>query len=393
MSTSGTTAFDPPISDLLIDCFERCGIRSAELTPDHMFSARRSLNLILATWSNRGVNLFVVDQISVPLIQGVGTYSVPSNTIMILDTFIRTYQMSTATNLTPTFATTINTTNVQITYPSSGAIVGGFIQVIVPISIGGIILSGFYQVTSVIDENNFTITAIDTATSSVTGGVVPQFSSAVSSEIITCLFPNHGYLSGDSFVVQVPTLVGGVTLTGTYTITSVIDVNNFTFSSSYPTGAVDTQYENSGLAQIAVQSVSSQPTDRVMGPMSRTDYNSLPNKPQQGFPTIFWFDRLINPTITLWQVPDGSGPYQLFYYRMRQIQDAYAVNGQTPEIPYNALEAFCAGVAFHLSMKWAQEKSVALKAYYDQVWNEFAEENREYVPLRLQPMLNSYYEG
>lgn len=393
MTSSGTTSYNPAISDLLVDCFERCGIRASEITPDHLFSARRSLNLILATWQNRGVNLFTVDQIAVPLIQGVSAYSVPSDTIMILDTFIRTYQMSTATNITPNFSTTISSTTVTITQLSSSAIVGGFVNIVVPVSIGGIVLLGFYQVTSVIDVNTYTIIAASAATSTAIGGVVPLFGSAAASIVITCALPNHGYLAGDPFVVQIPTLVGGVTLTGTYTITSIVDANHFTFASSYPTGAVDSQYENSGLAQIAVQSVSSQPIDRVLGPMSRTDYNSLPNKPQQGFPSIFWFDRLINPTITLWQVPDGNGPYQLFYYRMRQIQDAYPVNGQTAEIPYNALEAFCAGVAFHISMKWAQDKSIALKAYYDQVWNEFAEENREYVPLRLQPMLNMYFEG
>jgi hypothetical protein len=46
--------------------------------------------------------------------------------------------------------------------------------------------------------------------------------------------------------------------------------------------------------------------DRVILPISRTEYASYPNKTQQGFPTTFWFDRLLAPTVTLWPVPDGT---------------------------------------------------------------------------------------
>ena len=46
--------------------------------------------------------------------------------------------------------------------------------------------------------------------------------------------------------------------------------------------------------------------DRVIMPISRTEYASYPNKEQQGFVTSFWYDRLISPTITLWPVPDGT---------------------------------------------------------------------------------------
>lgn len=389
--TSGTTLWNPPISDLAIECFERVGIRSAALTADQMFSFRRSINLILSTFSNKGVNLWKIDQQSIPLYQSVYTYSVPSNTISVLDMFLRTYQMGTAVNVTPNFTTTLNSTTVTIVQASSSAVVGGFIQIVVPVSIGGIVLLGFYQVTSVIDVNTYTITIPSAATFGANGGTVPLFASTASSTTITVTLSNHGLLAGSPFIVQIPTLVGGVTLSGTYTVLSVTDANVFTFTSSYPTGAIDYQYENSGLAQIAVQSISYQPVDRVLSPMSRTDYNSLPNKTQQGIPTIFWFDRLLSPTLTFWQVPDGNGPYQIFYYRMTQIDDAYPVNGQTADVPQRFFEALCAGVAFHLSMKWAADRSVALKAYYDSVLNEALEEDEEKVIFRIQPDISGYY--
>ena len=61
-------------------------------------------------------------------------------------------------------------------------------------------------------------------------------------------------------------------------------------------------------------------TGLIIYPISRTEYASLPEKAQQGRPTVFWFDRLISPTITLWNVPDPSQTYVLRYYRVRQIQ-------------------------------------------------------------------------
>ena len=43
-------------------------------------------------------------------------------------------------------------------------------------------------------------------------------------------------------------------------------------------------------------------TNRIILPISRTEYASYANKEQQGFSTTFWFDRLISPTITFWPV-------------------------------------------------------------------------------------------
>jgi hypothetical protein len=64
-------------------------------------------------------------------------------------------------------------------------------------------------------------------------------------------------------------------------------------------------------AYIETSSGSGSPIDRIIMPVSRTEYASYPNKEQQGFPTVFWFDRLISPTITLWPVPPANDTYTL----------------------------------------------------------------------------------
>lgn len=393
MSTSGTYNFNPALSDLTLEILDRSQIRSTEITPDHLRSVKMSFNLILSTLNNKGVNLWTVDLQTVSLVQGVATYSVPANTIMILPgTYIRNYSLGSPINETPQFTTTSSSTTVSVYLPNNGLSVTNYINIIIPISVGGIVLYGFYQVVSVTNNNNFTITVATAAISSTTGGIVPYFATIANLPTVTVTLSNHGYLAGQPFVVQVNTLVGGITLAGTYTIATIIDSNNFTITSPYAAGSSANAYENSGNAQIATQQATQIPIDRIMAPMSRDDYAALPNKPQQGFPTTYWFDRLINPTITLWEVPDGNGPYQLQYYRFRQIQDADAKNGQTVEVPYRFLEPFCASVAYHFAMKWKPMSAPALKTYADGVWAEAAAEDRERVSTYLQPDLSGYYQ-
>ena len=182
MTTSGTYTFDPSLGELTLYAFNLCQLRNTSLTQEHMQSARMATNMLLATWSNKGVNLWAVDLVTTPVTQGVSTYSVDPNTVMILDAYMVT--------------------------PESGSNI-----------------------------------------------------------------------------------------------------------------------------------------DRVILPVSRSEYATYPNKEQQGFPTVYWFDRLINPTVTLWPVPDGGSTSALKYYRVRRLQDAGMANGQTVEIPYLWLEAFAFGLA------------------------------------------------
>ena len=136
---------------------------------------------------------------------------------------------------------------------------------------------------------------------------------------------------------------------------------------------------------------SSQPIDRIILPISRTEYASYPNKEQEGFTTTFWFDRLIAPTITLWPVPDGSSAQFLKYYRVRQIQDSNYISGQTVEIPYLWLEAFADGLAFRLAKIWNPQIAPALKAVADQSYDIAARQNVEQAQQYISPQISGYY--
>ena len=135
----------------------------------------------------------------------------------------------------------------------------------------------------------------------------------------------------------------------------------------------------------------SPPIDRIILPISRTEYASYPNKEQQGFTTTFWFDRLISPTITLWPVPDGESAQFLKYYRVRQLQDSNFISGQTVEIPYLWLEAFADGLAFRLAKIWNPQIAPALKAVADQSYDIAARQNVEQAQQYISPQISGYY--
>ena len=227
MATSGTYAYNPSLGELTLYAFNLCGIRNTALLQEHMESARMAANMLLGRWSSQGVNLWCVDLQSIPLVQGTATYSVPSNTVVMLD----------------------------------------------------------------------------------------------------------------AYVVQ-----------------------------------------NTGGAAI----------NRLILPISRSEYASYPNPNQQGFPTTYWFDRLLSPTVTLWPVPDGN-EVSFDYYRVRQIQDSEFQNGQQVEIPYYFVEAFAFGLAQRLAMVWAPEKVAILKPLADESYDIASRQNIETAQQYISPMVSSYF--
>lgn len=229
MTSSNLYQFNPSLTEIVLDSYDRLQIRGPELTAPQIISARRSLNYVLVRMANLGINLWCVDLQSVPLVQGTITYAVDPSTVTVLDIYRRT---------------------------GSG--------------------------------------------------------------------------------------------------TSIQDI--------------------------------------ILSPLSRTDYASIPNKNNQASPTSYWFDRTLSPTLYLYPTPDQNNYYTLYYYRMRQIQDANPQNSQTADIPYRFLEMLASATAGHLAMKWKPEAAAALQAYAKEVWAEAALEDRERVPLYLQPNMDGYYQ-
>jgi hypothetical protein len=88
VTTSGTSAFNLDLNDIIEEAFERCGVE-VRTGYEHR-TARRSLNLLTIEWANRGINLWTIEQGSIPMVQGQIVYTLPVDTIDLLDQVIRT---------------------------------------------------------------------------------------------------------------------------------------------------------------------------------------------------------------------------------------------------------------------------------------------------------------
>lgn len=91
-STTGTSTWFPPISDVIIAAYGRCQIRRTALTPDHLHDAAMACNLLQVEWANEQVNLWTVELVSTTLVKGWDTYDVDPGTVMIMAAYISTGQ-------------------------------------------------------------------------------------------------------------------------------------------------------------------------------------------------------------------------------------------------------------------------------------------------------------
>jgi hypothetical protein len=130
--------------------------------------------------------------------------------------------------------------------------------------------------------------------------------------------------------------------------------------------------------------------DRIMLPISRSEYASYSNKYQQGIPTVYWLDRLLQPTVTLYQTPNGSQA-SFKYYRLRQTQDTALQGATVPEMPVYFWNAFTKGLAVELALAWAPTQVPVLKPLADEAYNYAASQNVETANLYVTPVTNGYW--
>ena len=73
-TTWGTTTFDKTFSidEIIEEAFERLGIQ--DVTGYHLKSSRRSLNIMLQEWGNRGIHYWEIDETNIDLIEGQVEY-------------------------------------------------------------------------------------------------------------------------------------------------------------------------------------------------------------------------------------------------------------------------------------------------------------------------------
>ena len=135
-------------------------------------------------------------------------------------------------------------------------------------------------------------------------------------------------------------------------------------------------------------------TDRLILPMTRTEYAMIPEKSIQAPPNRYWFQRTATPQVTTWQVFDGSQTGALLnYFYMRQMYDFAPSGSQTPDILNRFAEAFVTDLTARLAEKFApaqwQTKDMMAKG----AWDRAVAEDREQGPLTIKPNFSRYTRG
>jgi hypothetical protein len=100
MTASTTAAFDMEFTEVAEEAWERAG-REMRSGYD-LRTARRSMNLMTIEWQNRGINMWTIDEGTVSLVKGTAEYTLPADTIDLLEHVIRTNSgvVSTQSDLT-----------------------------------------------------------------------------------------------------------------------------------------------------------------------------------------------------------------------------------------------------------------------------------------------------
>lgn len=93
MATSGTIAATViKTSQLIEKALRRCGLNPASATVETLDTAREDLFMLMMSLSNRGLNLWCIDQQVIPLVVGQATYVLPPGTLDVLNVLFQTPQ-------------------------------------------------------------------------------------------------------------------------------------------------------------------------------------------------------------------------------------------------------------------------------------------------------------
>jgi len=87
MATSSSTDFEPNVAEFVEEAFERCGLELR--TGYDLKTAKRSINLMLAEWANRGLNQWTIEQATQTVTEGQTDYTLNANIVDVLDCSIR----------------------------------------------------------------------------------------------------------------------------------------------------------------------------------------------------------------------------------------------------------------------------------------------------------------
>jgi hypothetical protein len=157
-------------------------------------------------------------------------------------------------NFAPTNITsTLNSTTINITDPNiANVTVEDSVLFNTPVSIGGIVLSGLFQITQITGADSYQIQA-PVAVTTTAPAVVIEFTTTLNSPTILVTFTNHQQIVGNMINFVIPTVANGVAIFGSYNILTVPGANTFTIAAATQATASGSFFMNNDEVQLIYQ--------------------------------------------------------------------------------------------------------------------------------------------
>lgn len=129
-----------------------------------------------------------------------------------------------------------------------------------------------------------------------------------------------------------------------------------------------------------------QQTDITIDRISRAEYLDVPDKTTRARPAQYYVQRTNIPKVFFYPAADTN--YTFVYYRIRRIQDAGAYTN-TADVNFRFLPCLASGLAYQLSLKYAPDRTIGLKAIYEEDFARAAAEDRDTASVSFVPELGA----
>jgi hypothetical protein len=325
-NTSGTYDFQSiQVEPLIRDAFEHIGVLPEFITPQKLDSARRSIDLLLLEWMNKTTNLWTLRSEILSLNEFQIKYFLEKYVLDITELNLRTSTrqldgMAASSNSgvaanafddDPGTVCTQNAPNGDISYDYGE----GAKQSIT-----------FIGVTSNADTEyslniEYSLNNADWKTISV--------------------IAKQNYLKGNLVWIDI----------------------------TAPVNAQAYRIKETGGAILNIQEIyfNNNVLDTTISGVSRDEYLQFPQKNITGRPSVFYFDRSINPSLSIWPAPTKM--YNAIRYSYKKAMQDVGLYTNSLEIPARFYPALVAGLSFKLALKFNNQIAEMLNQEYQNTFN------------------------
>ena len=349
MPTSGTVGTTVFTNQQIIDhAFRRCKMVEQQITGEHLQIALELLWLFTQTLVNKGIKLWNVVPIILPIYEREQTVPCPVGTVDTYTINLRTLQRITGT-------ATASEGNADNAF--DGNVSTACIQT-VPLG-------------------NITMT-LPSAAAASTFGILPN---------ATGLWSYVIEVSNDNFVTAVPliTKVDQPVTAGEWLWADVQGVTAYQYYRLRATGLTVLD-----VLELVYQDT---PNEIPMYKLNRNDYANLPDKVSTGRPTQFWYDKQrTQPQLELWPSPQFQFTFsQITGFVQRQLQDVGAMSDEL-EVPDRWYLAMVCNLAAELGRELKEVEEIIIprldldaEKYLSDAWTGETDESEAYLRPSIGP--------